>query len=87
VRAGIVAKAFHERVPLQGPLHGQPLNAYPSSMDHPDFAKAGGVRFVDVLFNHRRDVARGERVKVELRFDRDPNRVVVGVRPLIHTSR
>ena len=37
----------------------------------PHFAKAGGSGGVDVLLHDRGDVARGERVQIQLALDRD----------------
>jgi len=69
-------------VSIQGALHGQALHTDPSPVHQPYFTKTSGVRLVDVLFDDRRNVARRERVEVELRLDRNADRVVVS--PLIH---
>ena len=77
MRCLIVKKLQHERVPLQGPLHDAALHPCPAAMDEPNFMQAGGVSFVQVLFDDRRNVAGGEGVKVEVAFDRKPKRVLI----------
>ena len=53
------------------------LYTLPTAMDESDVAEPGGVRFVEVLFDDRRDVSRREGVQVEGAFDGDPERVLI----------
>jgi hypothetical protein len=46
-------------------------------VDETDLAEPGGMRFVDVLFHHRRNVAWREGVEVESALDRDPEWVLI----------
>ena len=63
---------------FEGALDDAALYAYPSTVYQPDFAQAGRMSFLDVLFNDRGDVAGLEGVEVELCFDRDADRLVHG---------
>jgi hypothetical protein len=60
-----------ERMPLECLLNDASLNALAAAVNQPDLAKSGFVCRVDVLLDNGRDVARRERVKVEVVFDRD----------------
>lgn len=73
----IVPKLQHERVPLERLLHDAPLNAAAAAMDEANLRQPSLVRLVDVLFDHRRDVARCESVEVETAFDGYPDRVLI----------
>ena len=73
----VVEKLQYTRVPLEGLLHDAALHAEATTVDETDLAQPGGMRFVDVLFHHRRDVAWRERVEVESAFDREPERVLI----------
>jgi hypothetical protein len=74
MRRWIVKKFHYERVPFERLLHDAPLHSCPPAMDEPYLAQAGGVGFIQVLFDDRRDVARREGVEVEGSFDGDPQR-------------
>ena len=65
MRRRIVKKFQHQRVPFEHLLDDAALHTLPTAVDEPHFAQPGGVCFVDVLFDHRRDVSRGESVEVE----------------------
>ena len=69
MRRRIVKKLQHERMPLQGLLDDAALHACPAAVDEPHLAQAGGVCFVQILFDDGRDVARREGMKVEGAFD------------------
>ena len=56
-------------------LHDAALHAAAAAVDEAHLAQAGLGRGVDVLVDHRRDIARRERVQVELGFDRDMERI------------
>ncbi len=73
----VVEKLQYTRVPLEGLLHDAALHTEATTVDETDLAQPGGMRFVDVLFHHRRDVAWRERMEVESAFDRDPERVLI----------
>lgn len=77
MRRRIVKKFQYERVAFEGLLDDAALHPAPAAMDEPDFMKAGGVGFVQVLFHDRRNVAGRERVKVEVAFDGNPKRVLI----------
>ena len=54
---------FHDqRMPLQRLLHDAALDAFAAAVNQADLAQSGLVRRVHVFFDHRLDVARGERV-------------------------
>jgi hypothetical protein len=64
-------------VPFEGLLDDAALDPCPATMDEPYVTQAGGVGFDQVLFHDRRDVAGRKRVKVEVAFDGNPNRVLI----------
>ena len=68
---GGVPELDDQRMPLERLLHDAALNALAAAVNQPDLAQAGLVRGVDVFLDHRRDVARRERVEVEMIFDRE----------------
>ena len=76
MRAEIVAEAFHERMPFERALNDGSLDADSPAMHQPDLPQPGRMRLVDVLVDHRWDVARLEGMQVEFWLDRDPNRFV-----------
>lgn len=83
MRRRIVKKFHYQRVPFQGLLHDAALHARPPAMDEPHVAQAGGMRFIQVFFDDRRDVARGEGVKVEDAFDGEAERVLIVHRQVV----
>ena len=60
-----------EWMPLECLLHDAALNALAAPVNQPDLTQPGLVRRVDVFLHHRRDVARRERMEVEMVFDGD----------------
>ena len=73
----VVEKLQYTRVPLEGIVHDAALHTEATTVDETDLAQAGGMRFIDVLFHHRRDIARRERMEVENAFDWNPKRVLI----------
>jgi hypothetical protein len=73
----VVEKLQYTRVPLEGIVHDAALHTEATTVDETDLAQPGGMRVVDVLFHHRRDVAWSERMEVESAFDRNPERVLI----------
>ena len=73
----VVEKLQYTRVPLEGIVHDAALHTEATTVDETDLAQAGGMCFVDVLFHHRRDVARRERMEIESALDGDPKRVLI----------
>jgi len=73
----VVEKLQYARVPLEDLLHDGALHTKATTVDETDLAQAGGMCFVDVLFHHRRDVARRERMEIESALDGDPKRVLI----------
>ena len=71
MRFGGVPEFGDKRVLFECLLDDSSLNAFAASMDQPNFAQAGGMCLVDVFLDNRRDVARGERVQIEMIFDGD----------------
>ena len=74
VRLRSIPEFDDERVPFEGLLHDAALHASASSMNQANLAQAGFVGGVHVFFDHRLDVARGERVEVQGVLDRNPTR-------------
>lgn len=77
MRRLIVKKLQYQGVPLQDLLHDAALHSCTAAMDESNLVETGGVSLVQILFDHRRDVARGKGVKVDDAFDRDPERVLI----------
>jgi len=77
MRRRVVEKLQHTRVALEDLLHDAALHSEATTVDETDLAQTGGMRFVDVLFHHRRDVAWRERVEVESALDGDVERVLI----------
>ena len=73
----VVEKLQYTRVPLEGIVHDAALHTEATTVDETDLAQPGGMRVVDVLFHHGRDVAWRERMEVESAFDRNPERVLI----------
>ena len=72
-------------MPLERRLDHPALHPCAAAVDQPDLAQAGRMRLADVLIDHRRNVARMERVKVERVLDGDVVRMIRGVRHGRHT--
>ena len=73
----IVKKLQYERVPFERLLDDAPLNAEAAAVNEANLCQPRFVRLVDVLFDHRWDVARRERVEIEHAFDGYPDRVLI----------
>jgi len=73
----VVEKLQHERVPLKCLLDDAPLNAAAPAVNEANLRQPGLVRLVDVLFDHRRDVAGRESVEIETAFDGDADWVLI----------
>ena len=71
VSFGGVPEFGDEGMPLERLLNDASLDALAAAVNQPDLTKTSFVRGVDVLLDDRRDVARRERVQVEVVFDRD----------------
>ena len=66
-----VPELLDERMVLERLLNDAALNALAAAVNQPDLTKTSFVCRRDVLLDHRGDVARRERVQVELVFDGD----------------
>ena len=66
-------------MPLERRLHDAPLDTDAAPMNEPDLAQARGVRGVHEFLHHGRNVARRERVQIQLGFDRDAVHSYLGV--------
>ena len=66
-----IPEFLHERMFLERGLHDAALHACAAPVNQPHFAQATLVRGSDVLADDRGDVARGEGVEIELRFNGD----------------
>ena len=71
MRRSIIKKLRYEGMPFEGLLDDAALDARAPAMDEPHVAQAGGVCFIQILFDDGRDVARREGVKIEDTFDGD----------------
>ena len=71
MRRSVIEKLQHQGMPFERLLDDAALDAHPPAMDEPHVAQAGGVCFIQVLFDDGGDVARGEGVKIEDTFDGD----------------
>jgi hypothetical protein len=63
-------------VPIERGLDDAPLDAAAASVHQTDLAQTGRRRGVDVLGDNRGNVARGERVEIDLAFDRNAHRII-----------
>jgi hypothetical protein len=75
VRFRRVVKRRDQGMLLQGGLDDRALDALAASVDQPNLPKPGLVRGAQVFLDHRRDVPRRERVKIDRVFDRDAMRI------------
>jgi len=73
----IVPELDHLRMLIERRLNDTALNASPSSMDDAHLVEAGGRGRVDVLRDHGWNIARRERVQVDLAVDGQLKRSVV----------
>lgn len=74
---GVVKNFQHQRVAVEGLLDDASLHAPAAAMDETDLGEPGGVRLVDVLFDHGWNVPRRKGVEVEAALDRDAERVLI----------
>ena len=73
---GIVPEFDDAGMLVEGSLDDAALYAAAAAMDQADFTEAGGGGRVDVRMHDRWNIAGRERMQIELRFDRDSNRLV-----------
>lgn len=71
VRAGVVPELGDERMLLEGGLDDGPLHAAAAAVNEPELREARLMGGAHVFLDHRRDVARSERVQVQLGLDRE----------------
>ena len=71
MRGGIVPEFEHPRMPVERGLHDSPLHAAAPPVNQPHDVEAGLGGRVNVLGDDRRNVPWGERVEIDLAFDRD----------------
>ena len=76
VRGWIVEEFDHEGMLFQNLLDNAALNTATAAMDHAHLVKACRMSLENVFLDDRRDVARGEGVKIERPFDWYPQRIV-----------
>jgi len=70
---GVVPEFENPRMPVERRLHDAALDSAATAMNQPHFGQAGRCRGVHVFGHERRNVGGGERVEVELAFDRNAN--------------
>lgn len=70
-RVRVVPELGHQRVVLEHGLDDPALDPSAAAVDQSKFAKTGFVCGPEVLLDHGGDIARGERVEIELRLDRN----------------
>ena len=71
VCVGGVPELFHQRMALEHLLDDAPLYTFAATVDQANLAQPCLVRRADVFVDDRRDVPRGERMKVQRALDRD----------------
>jgi hypothetical protein len=71
MRDGIVPELDDPWVPIEHGLDNAPLHAPTAAMNQPDFPEAGSRRLIQVLVNHRRNVAWRECVQIQRRRNRN----------------
>ena len=69
MRRGVVPELLHERVMVEGRLDDASLHAASAAMHQPHFLEPGDGGGIHIFFNDRRNIARRERVQVDLRLD------------------
>jgi len=77
MRPGVVKKLNHQLVAFEDLLDDATLHALSAPVNEPDFAQAGCMCRVDVLFDNGGDVAGPKRMQVEHAFDGNPQRVLI----------
>ena len=77
MRGRIVKKFDDTGMAFERLLHDAALYPRSTAMHETHFAQSSGMCLVEVLFDDRGDVARSERVEVELAFDGNPQRVLI----------
>src|SRR5262245_53287886 len=77
MRLRIVPELDHLRMTIERSLDDAALNAAAAAVNHPHLVEARRRGGVDVLGHHRRDVARRERVQIDLAFDWNLDRIRV----------
>ena len=75
MRVRVIPKRRDEGMSLEDRLHDAALNASPAAMNEPQLAQACVVGGAHVLVDDRRDIARRERVEIDLALDRDSDRL------------
>lgn len=70
-------KLQHERVRFERLLDDAALNTEAAAMNEANLCQSGRVSLVDVLVDHRWDIARSERMEIEHAFDGYANRVLI----------
>jgi hypothetical protein len=71
MRVRVVPELADERVSFEGRLDNRALDAATAAMDQTHFAKPCIVSGADVFLDDGRNVARAERVQVQLGLDRN----------------
>ena len=84
MRLGGIGVAFDERMRTKHLLDACPLDSHAAAVDQAYHSEPGSVRGGEIFLDDRRDVTRGEGVKVQLPLDRDLVRGLV-VRLPTHT--
>lgn len=80
MRAGVIPELGDQRMLLERGLNNGPLHAAAAAVHEAELRQARLVRGADVFLDHRRNVARRERVEIQLRLDGDVvNHVGAGV--------
>jgi hypothetical protein len=64
-----VPELGNQRMPFEHLLHDASLDPFSAAVNQAHFPQSGLVRGADVLFDHGRNITRGERVQVESIFD------------------
>jgi hypothetical protein len=77
MRRPVVKKLHDQGVPLEHSPHDSPLHTDTASVNESNLCQSSRVRFVEVLFDHRRHVAWGEGVEIEGPVDGEPERVLI----------
>ena len=83
MRIRIVPELDHARVAIERRLHDAALHAAPAAVHHAHLVEAGRRRRVHVVGNHTRNVARRERMEIDLALDRKADGKVVSRQSLV----
>ena len=81
MRGGVIPELGDTGVPLERGLDDAALNPRAASVDQADGCYSGSRGGIDVLGHHGKNIARRERMEVELVFDRNSHRVGHGTTP------